>query len=111
MLTAGLGGSFPANIQSRVATMLSVINNLDGAANAAKASQTALAVIADYSAPINDMISLNNQMAEGTSDSELTSSVQALDSLGLAKDKVAKQRGILFNTLTQQLFADDELQR
>ena len=110
VLAAGIGGSFPANIQSRVATVVSVIDNLTALRNAALASQTALAVIADYSAPINDMISLNNQMAEGTSDSGLTSSVQALNSLALAKDEVAQQRGILFNALTQQLFADDELQ-
>src|SRR6266699_2269493 len=110
VLAAGIGGSFPANIQSRVATVLSVITHLDGLRSTAQASQSALAVIADYSAPIGDMISLNNQMAEGTADSGLASSVQALNSLSLAKDEATQQRAILYNALTQQLFADDELQ-
>ena len=110
VLAAGIGGSFPANIQSRVATVLSVINNLAALRNTAQASQTALAVIADYAAPISDMISLNDQIAEGISDSGLISNVQALNSLALAKDEVAQQRAILFNALTQQFFADDEQQ-
>jgi hypothetical protein len=89
VLAAGIGGSFPTNIQSRVATVLSVINHLGALRTAAQASQSALAVIADYSPPINDMISLNNQMAQGTSDAGLASSVQALNSLSLAKDEAA----------------------
>jgi len=110
VLAAGVGGSFPANIQSRVATVLSVINHLEALRSTAQASQSALAVIADYSAPINDMISLNDQMAQGTADASLASSVQALNSLSLAKDEAAQQRGILSNALAQQIFADGELQ-
>src|SRR5579864_7463632 len=92
VLAAGIGGSFPANIQSRVATVLSVIDNLAALRSTAQASQSALAVIADYSAPIGGMISLNDQIAEGTADSGLASSVQALNSLSLAKDEAAQQR-------------------
>src|SRR5690242_10633005 len=51
----GIGGSFPANIQARVATVLFVISHLGELRNTAMASQSALAVIADYSAPIGDM--------------------------------------------------------
>jgi signal transduction histidine kinase len=109
-LAAGIGGSFPANIQTRVATVLSVINHLGVLRGTAQASQSALAVIADYSGPISDMLSLNNQMAEGTADSGLVNDVQALNSLSLAKDQAAQQRAILFNALSQQLFADDEQQ-
>ncbi len=109
-LAAGIDGSFPANIQSRVATVLSVIDNLKALRITAQASQSALAVIADYSAPIGDMISLNDQIAEGTADSGLASSVQALNSLSLAKDEAAQERAILFNAFSQQLFADGELQ-
>src|SRR5712691_799099 len=109
-LAAGINGSFPANIQSRVATVLSVIDNLKALRITAQASQSALAVIADYSAPIGDMISLNDQIAEGTADSGLASSVQALNSLSLAKDEAAQERAILFNAFSQQLFADGELQ-
>ena len=52
MLAAGIGGSFPANIQARVATVLSVLTHLGELRSTAQASQSALAVIADYSAPL-----------------------------------------------------------
>jgi signal transduction histidine kinase len=110
VLAAGIGGSFPANIQTRVATVLSVVTHLGALRSTAQASQSALAVIADYSAPITDMLSLNDQIAQGTADSGLANGVQGLNSLSLAKDEAAQQRAILFNALTQQLFADGELQ-
>ena len=106
VLTAGIDGSFPANIQARVATLDSVIVNLPALRTAAQASQSALAVIAGYSAPIDDMIALNDQIAQGTSDSDLVNDVQALNSLSLAKDQAAQQRALLFNALNQQIFAD-----
>jgi signal transduction histidine kinase len=110
VLAAGIGGSFPANIQARVAAVVSVIVHLGELRSIAQASQSALAVIADYSGPIGDMFSLNDQIAEGTADSGLANDVQALNSLSLAKDEAAQQRAILFNALTQQLFADGEQQ-
>jgi anti-sigma regulatory factor (Ser/Thr protein kinase)/HAMP domain-containing protein len=109
-LAGGIGGSFPANIQARVTTVLFVISHLGELRDTAMASQSALAVIADYSAPIGDMFSLNQQIAQGTADSSLANDVQALHSLSLAKDQAAQQRALLFNALTQQIFADDEQQ-
>ena len=109
-LAAGIGGSFPANIQSRVATVLSDITQLHALRISAQASESALAVIVDYSPAITDMIALNDQIAQGTSDSTLVNDVQTLDSLSLAKDQAAQQRGILYNAFNQQLFADGELQ-
>jgi len=105
-LAAGVGGSFPANIRSRVAAVVSVIRNLRALRSTAQASQSALAVIADYAAPIGDMIFLTDLIAQGTSDSGLVNDVQALNSLALAKDQAAQQRALLFNALNQQLFAN-----
>jgi signal transduction histidine kinase len=110
VLTAGVGGSFPANIQASVATMLSVINNLGELRKTAQASQDALAVIANYAAPISDMITVNDQIAQGTSDSSLANNVRTLNSLSLAKDEAAQQRAIFFHTFTQQFFGDAEQQ-
>jgi signal transduction histidine kinase len=109
-LAAGIDGSYPANIQSRVATVLSVLNNHTELESTAQASQSALSVIADYAAPINDMIALNNLIAEGTSDASLVSDVQTLNSLSLAKDQAAQQRALLFNAFEQKIFADGEQQ-
>ncbi len=105
-LAAGIGGSYPTNIQARVATVLSVLKHLDSVRSAAQASQSALAVIAGYSAPITDMIALNDQIAQGTSDPGLVNDVQTLNSLSLAKDQAAQQRALLFNAFNQQIFAD-----
>ena len=109
-LGAGIGGAFPANIQARVATVLSAISHLDELRSTAQSSQSALAVIADYSGPIGDLLSLNTQIAQGTADSRLANDVQTLNSLAMAKEEATQQRAILFNALSQQLFADDELQ-
>jgi len=109
-LAAGIGGSFPANIQARVATVVSVTTHLGELRNIAQSSQSALAVIAAYSTPIGDMFALNQQIAQGTADSGLANDVQTLSSLSMAKDQAAQQRALLFNALTQQLFADDEQQ-
>ena len=67
-------------------------------------------MIADYAAPIGDMITLNDQIAQGTSDSGLANDVRTLNSLSLAKDQAAQQRAFLFNAFTQQFFADGEQQ-
>src|SRR5689334_7050533 len=105
-LAARIDGSYPSNIQSRVASVVSVITNLGELRTTAQASQSALAAIADYSAPITNMIALNGEIAQGTSDASLASDVQALNSRALAKDQAAQQRALLFNALSQQIFAD-----
>jgi signal transduction histidine kinase len=109
-LAAGVGGSFPANIQASVTTVLSVINDLGDLRKTAQASQDALAVIANYAAPIGDMITLNDLIAQGISDPGLVNDVRTLNSLSLAKDEAAQQRALFFHTFTDQFFGDGEQQ-
>jgi signal transduction histidine kinase len=108
-LAAGIGGSFPSNIQARVAAVRTAIGGLTQLRSMAQASQSALAVIADYSGPVGDLLNLNAQIAQGTADATLVSSVQTLSSLALAEDEATQQRALLYNAFTQQLFAEDEL--
>ena len=110
VLAAGVGGSFPANIQASVATVLSEINHLGELRKTAQASQDALAVIANYAAPISDMITLNDLIAQGISDPILVNDVRTLNSLSLAKDEAAQQRALFFHTFTDQFFGDGEQQ-
>ncbi len=105
-LAAGIGGSFPANIQSRVATVLSEIRNLSATRGIAQVSQQVLALIQAYATPIDDLITLNDQIDQGTSDPGLVNDVESLNSLALAKDQAAQQRALLYNALPPQLFAD-----
>ena len=109
-LAAGVGGSFPANIQASVATILSEISDLGELRKTAQASQDALAVIANYASPINDMTTLNDLIAQGISDPSLVNDVRTLNSLSLAKDEAAQQRALFFHTFTDQFFGDGEQQ-
>jgi signal transduction histidine kinase len=109
-LAAGIGGSFPANIQSRVASVVTDINSLGELRKSYQASQSALALMAGYATPINDMIALNDQIAQGTSDAVLANDVQTLNSFIQAKDQAAQQRGLLYNALANGIFADEEQQ-
>src|ERR1700721_1486620 len=47
-LAAGINGSYPANIQARVATVVADLNDLPGLRITAQARQSALAVIGAY---------------------------------------------------------------
>ncbi len=108
VLAAGVGSSFPANIQASVVTVRSWITPAGLGALRNQASQDALAVIADYAGPIGDMITLNDQIAQGVSDPGLVNDVRTLNSLALAKDQAAQQRALLYHALTQQFFGDGE---
>ena len=110
---AGIGGSFPANIQASVATVLSQTSakGLSTLRDTAQGQGSdVLGVIADYATPIGDMITLNDEIAQGTSDSSLANDVRTLNSLALAKDAAAQQRALLYNAFTQQFFGDGVVQ-
>src|SRR3984957_8679591 len=109
-LAAGIGGGFPANIRARVATVVSDIKDLQDLRTTAQASQSAVAVDGAYVRPITDMIALDDQMAQGTSDSGLVNDVQTLNAMSLAKDEAAQQRALLYNAFLHRLFADGEQQ-
>jgi signal transduction histidine kinase len=109
-LAAGVGGSFPANIQASVATVLSEIAHLGELRKTAQASQDALAVIANYEPPISDMITLNDLIAQGISDPILVNDVRTLNSLSLAKDEASQQRALFYHAFTDQFFGDGEQQ-
>ncbi len=107
---ARIGGSFPANIQTRVATVVSDLKDLQDLRTTAQASQSAVAVIGAYVRPITDMIALDDQIGQGTSDSVLVNDVQTLNAMSLAKDEAAQQRALLNNAFLHRVFDDDEQQ-
>ena len=107
-LAAGVGGSFPADIQAKVAAVRSAITNLGELRDTAQTSTSALAVISDYSVPIDAMLALNGQIAQGANDPALTNDVETLNSLSQEKDQVAQQRALLYNAFTKGTFANAE---
>src|SRR5215831_21143182 len=80
-LAVGIGGGFPANIQADSAIVLKDINasGLATLHGAAQSTQDVQAIIASYGSVINDMITLNDQIAQGTSDSNLVNDVRTLN--------------------------------
>ncbi|HXL94979.1 MAG TPA: nitrate- and nitrite sensing domain-containing protein [Streptosporangiaceae bacterium] len=109
-LAVGVGGSFPSNIQADVSTARAAITSsyLTQLRSEAQSSQSVLELIGYYAGPIGDLLALNAQIAQGTADSALVSSVQTLSSLAQAQDEAAQQRALLFNALVQRGFAEGE---
>jgi signal transduction histidine kinase len=97
-----VGGGFPATVQSDAST----VNNAVSAASVTDLQQLTstasdpTAVFDDYAAVIGYMITLQQQVALGVTDSSLTSDVQSLNSLSLAKDDVAQEQALFDEALT-----------
>jgi signal transduction histidine kinase len=106
-LAAGIGGGFPANIQAGAVTVESDAGRLDSVRTLARNDPGPTMVITDYSAPISDMIRLNDQIAQGVSDPGLANDVRTLTALSQAKEQAAEQRALLANTMTQRFFGFD----
>ena len=96
---AGVGG-LPSNIQADLTTVLadissSRISTLESALNPDLPPQDEGAVIGNYDADISDMIVLSDQVSQGVSEAALTSDVQALNALALAKEQASEERGLI----------------
>ncbi len=96
---AGIGG-LPSNIAQDLQTALADIspariNALESALDPKRPPQDEGAVIGNYDADINDMIVLADQVSQGVSNASLTSDVQALNALSLAKEQASEERGLI----------------
>jgi signal transduction histidine kinase len=120
-LAAGVDGAYPANIQATVAALRSELGS-----SLAKLRDTVdrqfwdqsspgssiegQSVVSEYAPLINNLITLNDELAQGISDSSLAIDVRELNLLSLEKDQVAQQRGLFYNSFTQKFFSDGEQQ-
>ena len=96
---AGIGG-LPSNIAADLQTALADISParisaLESALNPTLPPQDEGAVIGNYDADINDMIVLADQVSQGVSNASLTSDVEALNALALAKEQASEERGLI----------------
>jgi signal transduction histidine kinase len=108
---SAIGSAFPANIQAQATTVLADISSsrmkdLRSALDP-KAPLGELAVIANYGAIINDMITLADQVAQGVSDASLASDVRAFNGLALAKEQASQQRALLNYTFSTRAGPND----
>jgi signal transduction histidine kinase len=103
-LSAIVNGGFAATIQTSASTVnndVSTASVTDLQRLTSTASDPS-AVFDDYAAVISNMIALQQQVALGVTDGQLTSDVQTLNSLSLAKDDVAQEQALLDEVLTNK---------
>src|SRR3984957_5520771 len=96
---AAIGG-LPSNIAADLQTVLADISParisaLESALNENLPPQDEGAVMGNYDADINDMIVLADQVSQGVSNASLTSDVEALNALALAKEQASEERGLI----------------
>jgi signal transduction histidine kinase len=100
-----LSGGFPATVQTDASTVNNAVSATSVDNDLHKLTQNASdpsAVFDDYAADIGIILTLQQQVALGITDSQLTSDVQTLNSLSLAKDDVAQEQALLDEVLTNQ---------
>ncbi len=99
-LAAGIGSGYPVQVRDDLAAVLDRLNDLANYRAAATVSKApALTVTTDYSQAIADLFTLDDQIAQGSSDPTLNTNVRALGALARAEDQATQQRGILYSGL------------
>jgi signal transduction histidine kinase len=106
-LASVVGGGFPATVQAAASTVNNAVTTggIKDLQNLTNTASDPSAVFDDYAAVISNMITLQQQVALGVTDASLTSDVQTLNSLSLAKDAVAQEQALLDEVLTIQTSA------
>ena len=68
----------------------------------------AIAAVTKYSDSIKDLLSFDNEIAQGSENPDLQQKVRALNAISLAKSAASQQRGILYGALNAGHFAPGE---
>ncbi|MBV9380847.1 MAG: sensor histidine kinase [Streptosporangiaceae bacterium] len=111
-LSAGIGSSYPVAAQDKVNVVLARLSDLPGLRLTAQGSGSASPLIIEYSAAVGDLLSFNDEIAEGSANSALADTVRTLSSLSRMKNDVSQQRAILYAALIEgqfELGAPDQL--
>ena len=104
-LASAVGSSYPTQVQDDLSAVRDRISDLSHyRAAALQTKAPALTVIENYSGAIADLFTLNDQIAEGTSDTTLANDVRALGALERDEDQATQQRGILYSALVGNRF-------
>ncbi len=104
-LAGGIGDSYPAQTRARAAAVLTRIDSLGNLRTAATESQMpALVVIEEYSATIDDVLAMDDEIAQGGGDATLADTVRVLGLLSRMKEEASQQRAILDVAFTSGRF-------
>ncbi|MBO0804709.1 MAG: nitrate- and nitrite sensing domain-containing protein, partial [Nocardiopsaceae bacterium] len=110
-MASGIGSDFPANIVSEAKSVAS--DSAPGSLHAMRAQALgdaggeATGIIQAYANTLTDLIQLNDQVAQGVSDSALADDVRTLNALTNAQEQASEQRLLLYNAFLQKSFNAD----
>ncbi len=102
-LAGQIGGAFPAITQTKAQNVVQIATSL-GALRSQALQGTSLSSIQAYTAEIDDLFDLNDEITSGSGDPVLADEVRTLDALSRAKDELSQQRGILYAALIDGSF-------
>jgi CHASE3 domain sensor protein len=97
--------AFPAQVQNDLSSVLDRVSDLPHYRSAAaKSLAPSITIIDAYSGAIDDLFTFNDQIAQGSTDATLATTVRALGALSRAEDEASQQRGILYAALLGRQF-------
>ena len=105
-----IDGSYSAQTQQAAATALTALNGLPYLRHSSIDTQLPLLVVVQkYTQVINDVLALDDQNAQGSSDPTLAQTVRVLGLVSAMQEEASEQRAILAGALLQGKFGPGEL--
>jgi signal transduction histidine kinase len=105
-----IGSSYPVQTQQEAATVVTALGELKDLRDASINTQLpAVVVVQKYTQVIDDVLALNDEIAQGASDATLAQSVRVLGLVSAMKEEASEQRGILAAALLQGNFGVGQL--
>ena len=109
-LAGRIGGSYSAQTQQAAATALTALGELPYLRQASTNTQVpALVVVQKYTQVIDDVLALNDEIAQGVGDPTLAQTVRVLGLVSAMKEEASEQRAILAAALLQGSFGAGQL--
>ena len=109
-LSSQIGGSYSAQTQQAAATARAALGELPYLRTVSISTELpALVVVQKYTQLIDDVLALNDQIAQSASDPQLAQTVRVLGLVSAMKEEASQQRAILAAALIQGKFGPGEL--
>ncbi len=109
-LASQIGGSYSAQAQQAASTALTALRDLPYLRQASLSTQLpSLAVVQKYTQVIDDVLGVNDQVAQGVGDPALAQTVRVLGLVSAMKEEASQQRAILAAALLQHGFGAGQL--
>src|SRR5438270_2412793 len=104
-MAAGIGTGYPAQAQDTANVLVATIGDLPGIRVTAQGGGIGtLPTVIDYSALIDNLLTFDDQIAEGSANAALADTARTLSSLSRMKQDTSLQRAILYASLFQGQF-------